>query len=282
MQGNVKTRDAIATLILERLRAEQSQLIDQYQSSKPISTFIIDNLLPEDLAHDIFSAFPDPNTLVLRSSLKERKYVGVQMNAYHPLVAEALYAFQDLRVVSAIQSITNIPTLLPDKHLYAGGISMMGQGHYLLPHLDNSHDMNRQNYRVLNLLYYVSKDWKEEYGGNLELWPNGPKQPQRTIFSRFNRLAVMVTHKQSWHSVSEVKYPGVRCCVSNYYFSPLPVDGQRDFHVTTFRAFPGHPLQDAVLIGDNAIRTGIRKIVKKQSTFQKYEDTPNLDHETHA
>jgi hypothetical protein len=39
-------------------------------------------------------------------------------------------------------------------------------------------------------------------GGNLELWPTGPKGQPITIVSKFNRLVVMITHKQSWHSVS--------------------------------------------------------------------------------
>jgi len=69
------------------------------------------------------------------------------------------------------------------------------------PHLDNSHDKDRNMWRALNLLYYVTPDWKIENGGNLELWPKGPKQDQITIHSKFNRLVVMATHNNSWHSV---------------------------------------------------------------------------------
>jgi Rps23 Pro-64 3,4-dihydroxylase Tpa1-like proline 4-hydroxylase len=57
-------------------------------------------------------------------------------------------------------------------------------------------------YRVLNLLYYVTPDWNPEFGGNLELWDNGPKESQRVIPAKFNRLALMATHEESWHSVS--------------------------------------------------------------------------------
>ena len=48
-------------------------------------------------------------------------------------------------MVRAIASITGIPELLPDDKLYAGGISLMTQGQYLNPHLDNSHDKDRVN-----------------------------------------------------------------------------------------------------------------------------------------
>jgi hypothetical protein len=75
---------------------------------------------------------------------------------------------------------------------------------FLNPHLDNSHDARQTHYRVLNSLYYMTPDWREEYGGNLELWDRGVGQPQRTIVSKFNRLVLMETTRTSWHSVSPV------------------------------------------------------------------------------
>ena len=151
----------------------------------------------------------------------------------------------------------------PDDHLYAGGISLMAQGNFLNPHLDNSHDKDRGLYRVLNLLYYVTPDWSHEQGGNLELWDQGPKEPQREITSQFNRLALMATHEKSWHSVSEVTVDRARCCVSNYYFSAQPLEDHEYFHVTSFRGRPEQPVRDLVLQGDGALRQGIRKVFKK-------------------
>jgi hypothetical protein len=95
--------------------------------------------------------------------------------------------------VRAIGSITGIPELLPDDKLYAGGISLMTQGQYLNPHLDNSHDKDRVNYRVLNPLYYVRRD----FGGPLELGTTAPEKRSATIHNRFNRLVVMQTDERS-------------------------------------------------------------------------------------
>jgi Rps23 Pro-64 3,4-dihydroxylase Tpa1-like proline 4-hydroxylase len=160
-----------------------------------------------------------PRSVSFGSQAASPAYVGYQMSSYNPLLEEIIYAFQDPRAVKLISSITGIQQLLPDEHLYAGGISMMVEGHYLNPHLDNSHDLERNHYRVLNLLYYLTPDWRDEYGGNLELWDKGLDRPQRTLHSRFNRLVVMQTHTRSWHSVSKVETNGRRCCVSNDYFS---------------------------------------------------------------
>jgi hypothetical protein len=153
--------------------------------------------------------------------------------------------------------------MVPDTHLYAGGISLMAKDNFLNPHLDNSHDKERERYRVLNLLYYVTPDWSHEAGGNLELWDEGPKESQREITSHFNRLALMATHEKSWHSVSQVMVDRSRCCVSNYYFSAKPLEDHDYFHVTSFRGRPEQPVRDLVLQGDIALRQGIRKVFKK-------------------
>lgn len=140
------------------------------------------------------------------------------MNKYSPFLEEVIYAFQDERVVQLISEICGIQQLLPDENLYAGGLSLMAKNNYLNPHLDNSHDKDRNRWRVLNVLYYVTPNWTLENGGNLEVWPNGIKQNPITIESKCNRLVIMATHQQSWHSVSKVLIDDVRCCVSNYYF----------------------------------------------------------------
>jgi Rps23 Pro-64 3,4-dihydroxylase Tpa1-like proline 4-hydroxylase len=195
---------------------------------------------------------------MLKRSIKEHKLVAAQMDAYDPLLEEAVYAFQDPRVVALVGEITGLQALEPDTELYAGGISLMTRGGYLRPHLDNSHDGRQGRYRVLNLLYYVTPDWREDYGGSLQLWDDGPLTTPRTIPSTFNRLVIMATNKGSWHSVNEIRHEGRRCCVSNYYFSRVSPERDDYFHATSFRGeAPG--VTDLVMQADNAVRTTILK-----------------------
>ena len=258
------TRVEFADLILDKILNQKEAIKNQYESTKDkIGYFWIDDLLPKELAMEIAEIFPDKTQMVLKKSLKEDKYIGVQMDQYNPILEEIIYAFQDERIVNLISEICAIKQPVPDSSLYAGGLSMMGNKQFLQPHLDNSHDKNRELWRVLNLLYYVTPDWKEEYGGNLEVWPDGLNHDQVTIFSKFNRLAVMATHNDSLHSVSPVKHEGFRKCVSNYYFSKEPLKASDSFHVTSFRGRPDQKILDQVLQVDNALRMGVRKIFKK-------------------
>jgi Rps23 Pro-64 3,4-dihydroxylase Tpa1-like proline 4-hydroxylase len=262
-------RNEYAKLIEHRLRAEIDLLHDEFHQNTVQSCFI-DNLLPEEEALKIFEAFPDKETMTLKKSLRENKYVAAQMNKYTPILEEIIYAFQDQRVLKAVEEITGIRDMVPDEHLYAGGISLMAKDNFLNPHLDNSHDKNREMYRVLNLLYYVTPDWNHESGGNLELWDNGPKEPQREITAIFNRLALMATHERSWHSVSKVVVDRSRCCVSNYYFSAKALEDHEYFHVTSFRGRPEQPVRDLVLQGDIALRQAVRTVFKKGLVENKH------------
>ena len=261
---NAMRREYFADLIVARIEEEKEQLKKHFQEKGRINSCYIDGLLPEDIVLQIFNAFPSPEEMAIHRSIRENKRVAAQMDLYNPLLEEIVFAFQDPRVVKICEYITGIEDMEPDEHLYAGGISLMAKGNFLNPHLDNSHDNDRENYRVLNLLYYVSPDWKEQNGGNLELWDKGVKGAPRTIVSAFNRLALMITNKSSIHSVSKVVADGKRCCVSNYYFSKTPADDKSYFHVTSFYGRPEEKMKSITLKVDRTLRNFIRKITGKR------------------
>ena len=258
------TRKDLSDLIFSKIEKNQDILSKQFEDSKnKIGFFYIDDLLPEEIAIQIHENFPKSSEMVLKKSIRENKYIAAQMDLYHPILEDIIYAFQDERIVKLVAKICAIKETFPDDKLYAGGISLMGKNQFLNPHLDNSHDKERERWRVLNLLYYVTPDWDIKNGGNLELWPNGLSEKQITIESKFNRLAVMATHNHSLHSVSPVVVDIERKCVSNYYFSNEPLSSTDTFHVTSFRGRPENKITDLILKTDTWLRMNLRKIFKK-------------------
>jgi Rps23 Pro-64 3,4-dihydroxylase Tpa1-like proline 4-hydroxylase len=253
-------RRSIAKLIVHRLAPARDQVSKQWNDGNAIRSVVVDDLLPGWVARKIFEAFPSVERMTAKSTMRERKHVAAQMDLYDPLMEEVVFAFQDPSVLALVARITGLEAMEADENLYAGGISAMIRGSYLRPHLDNSHDADRKRYRVLNLLYYVSPDWEESYGGSLQLWDDGPRGPARTICSRFNRLVLMATDPRSWHSVNEIVGNDVRRCVSNYYFSESSPEQQPYFHATSFRAEHGEGMSDLVMRADNGLRTAILKM----------------------
>lgn len=260
----VSELEEISELIFSKIKSKQSELTEIYKTSEPeIGYFFIDDILPEALALKCFEVFPDPSEMRCLKSIREFKHVSAQMDKHNQILEKIIYAFQSPKIVKLIGEICNINSLYADESLYAGGLSLMSKDNFLHPHLDNSHDADRERWRVLNLLYYVTPHWERENGGHLELWPNGPKKAPILIESKFNRLIVMATHDRSWHSVNQVTKDGNRCCISNYYFSDVPLKNTDKFHVTKFRGRPEDTVTNIVLDVDASLRMLIRKVFKK-------------------
>lgn len=264
-------RKVLAEFITERISAILPQLQEEWKTSRPFGNVIIDNLLPPELARQLNSLLPDASLLMLRQSAKERKRVGVQLEKYAPEVGEILFAFQDEKVIAFLNLITGFETLQPDPSLYGSGISEMLEGDFLLPHLDNSHDGDSKMYRVLNALYYITPDWPENAGGNLELWNNAITD-KLEIHARFNRLVLMETHTDSIHSVSKVTLSnGRRSCVSNYYFSPVPVTSRPYIHRTTFFARPEDGILKKIkLAAEGKLKNFFGKVLKNNTGSNRH------------
>lgn len=273
----------ITNLIISKISSSRDLIESQWKHPERTNTrhFIIDELIEPTICNKIYEAFPkDGHGFYKRKSLREEKRTSAQLSDYDEILSQITFALQDSRVVSLISEIVGIDRIEPDPKLYAGGLSMMFRGDFLNPHIDNSHDALRNKYRRLNLLYYVSPDWKLENGGNFELWNNERTRP-KTIVAIANRLVVMETNKHSWHSVSRVETDRPRCCVSNYYFSDVSPDLSDYFHVTSFDGRPNESFKRVFLVLDNIARNIFSRVTKigrgkkeiNQDKTSTYRDT---------
>ena len=266
------TRAEFAAAIQHRLEREQPRLQRDFTAARPTRHFVVDELLPPDWLRAVAAGFPKPADLLLKKSLRERKRVGVAVEDYAPVIGDLLYAFQAPGVLAAVAAATGIDGMAADPSLYASGISVMGRGDFLNPHLDNSHDGEQLRYRVLNLLLYAAPDWNPADGGNLELWAPGGRHPH-TVPSLWNRLVVMETGPESWHSVSRVLGNRPRLCVSNYYFAATSSVGRDYRHVTTFAGRPDEPWKRVVLSVDAAARNVVGRLFPRLLRSGKHRRT---------
>lgn len=259
-------KDIIVDHIIERLKSNVKNL-----STGNFKFWVIEDLLPINIAQEIAEAFPSDTLLRERNSLREYKKVGVAFEDYNPIMEDITYAFHDKRVVQAIEKITGFDRMVPDYELYAGGLSSMAKNSFLNPHLDNSHNNSKDMYRVLNLLYYISSDWKHEYGGNLILYPDGMNSKEIEITSKFNSLVLMETNDQSFHGVSKVSNENSRRCVSNYYFrSNSTVDHDYE-HVTKFYKFNNDSnIKSVTLNLDRFLRQNLSAPIKKLVKYKNW------------
>jgi Rps23 Pro-64 3,4-dihydroxylase Tpa1-like proline 4-hydroxylase len=257
-------RSTITNLILDRLETDRRLIETQWNHPEGTGTrhFVVENLLPPEIAKTAYDAFPrDGNGFFSRDSFREKKRTSAHLNEYPAILGEITYAIQSPKVIDWCADVTGVDNLEPDPSLYAGGLSMMFKGDFLNPHIDNSHDAQRDRYRRLNALYYISPNWTLEHGGNFEMWDDDRIKPV-TIISGDNRLVIMETNKTSWHSVSQVASELPRCCISSYFFSKDSPDATEYFHVTSFDGRPEQSFKKVISAADNALRNVAARTLK--------------------
>ena len=260
----------ISKLIIERLNEIGiNYLKKQYKQSGKINHLIIEKVLPNEIATKLSEYFPEEEELNHLIGPQENKYVGVNFTNKQKLIEECIYAFQEENLIQIISEITNIKTLIGDPELYAGGISSMSKGCFLNPHIDNSHDRNLENFRRLNLLYYVNREWHpNEGGGELVLFPNGIKHKAEEINCDFNRLVIMRTDNRSLHGVKRIRSESQRRkCISNYYFSKISPSGKNYYHSTSFRGFKREFVKGTYLKLNALSRTFAKRLIHKLTKF---------------
>lgn len=243
-------KEHLTELIVQRLSQAREKLKTEFFFQHPIKIarhFALDNFLPAEIAEKLYEAFPKPNTMHLLSSPGKLKLKYTHLKDASSLLQDINAAIQDPQVVAIIEDITEIKNQIPDTSRFAGGISTLLKGHYINPHLDNSHNVEKkQFYRTVNLLYYVSPNWQPENGGNYELWDESITH-RLVVPSFFNRLVVMETNRTSWHAVNPVLCNAPRCCIFNYFFSEeSPEQEAYFFNAPSFKARPEQKIRRAI------------------------------------
>lgn len=246
--------------ITESLYANLNKLKHQF-NNKNASTntkfFVLDNLIDKSSANLIYKdIFNKANNIKWskKDTFRERKSGCKDIKSFNKNIVNIFKSFEDKKVMSLISQITNIKGLESDPSLYAAGLSKMRYGDFLNPHIDNSHDGTKSLYRRLNLLFYISPNIKSEHGGNLELWDKKVKREIK-LAPIFNRLIIMETNRNSWHSVDKIINKNIeRICITTYYFSKDSPENYHYKHVTSFLGRPDQVFLRGYSRVDNYLR----------------------------
>jgi Rps23 Pro-64 3,4-dihydroxylase Tpa1-like proline 4-hydroxylase len=93
--------------------------------------------------------------------------------------------------------------------------------------------------RRVNMLIYLNRDWRDEWGGHLDLWDASMKERRQSIAPMFNRTVVFSTTDTSFHGHPHpLATPlGVtRKSVSLYYYTAGRPEHERSAaHDTIFK-----------------------------------------------
>lgn len=153
-------------------------------------------------------------------------------------VSNVLDFLNSAEVLKYLEDLTGIKDLIPDPEFYGGGLHRIQTGGKLSVHVDyNFHPITKLHRRI-NLLLYLNKDWKEEWGGDLQLWTADLKHCVKKILPIYNRAVIFNISDKAYHG-----HPGLlkspegidRYSFALYYFTKeRPVEEITEPHMAIF------------------------------------------------
>ena len=144
---------------------------ENFKKAKPYENVVIPLFFKEEIANELRDNFPTPSKDEWNyyHNPIECKYSLNKFDEY-PKIKELYNYLQSEEFINYIREISGIEDLEADPYLHGAGLHAYGNNGKLDIHLDyNIHPITKKE-RRLNLIIYLNKDWKEEYGGNLKLY----------------------------------------------------------------------------------------------------------------
>jgi len=227
---------------LLKLRADPLTLHRAYVDAQPFPHAVIDNLFEDDVLNRVLDDFPDAVSMnwARFDNVNERKLgYYYERSVISLAVREFLDALNRFEVLLFLEELTGIKGLIPDPYFGGGGLHQIEAGGFLKVHADFNVHPKLKLRRRLNMLTYLNRNWKDEYGGHLELWDADMRACRKRIAPIFNRTVVFSTTDTSYHGHPHplTPPPGVtRKSVSMYYYSADPPEKESTApHDTIFR-----------------------------------------------
>lgn len=240
---------------------------EEYAQAKPFPHIVIDNFLPdESILDQILEEYPKAEDIDWQKfeNKAEKKLANKHERYMGNYTRFLLYQFNSSTFISFLESLTGIDGIIPDPHFEGGGLHQIERGGYLKLHVDFNRNKKLRLDRRLNLLLYLNKDWKEEYGGYLELWDKDVTQCGKKILPIFNRLVIFTTTDFTYHGHPEpLTCPEgwTRKSLALYYYTngrPAEEISEKE-HSTIFQARPGEEIQQEK--SSMTARTVLKKLI---------------------
>jgi len=250
------------------LEAEVDVLGKRFREAAPYPHLVFERLLLPDVAAKLEAEFP---STAGDAWTHYRHYNNDTLGltdaaAFPPLVRQVIDELNSPRFTALLSRITGFPHLLADDMLEGGGLHMTEAGGFLNLHADfTNHHYHRNWQRRCNLILFLNSDWRDEWGGALELWERDLSACRVRVPVRNNTAVIFETGRDTFHGYPDrlTCPPGTsRKSLALYYYTEEP---QVVSQSTYYRARPGEPTVRRVLVA--ADRTLLRWYTTAKERF---------------
>mgnify|MGYP006115113811 FL=1 len=198
----------------------------KYKNSEPYPHIVLKNFFNKDFLNEVLKEFPDlskKKSSINYANKNEVKFANNKKKTFKKntkLFFEYLNSPNFLKFIKKISSIKE--KILADQTLNGGGLHEIKRGGVLKVHTDFNKHPTKNLDRRINALIYLNKNWKKNYGGQLELWNKDMKKCVKKIMPIFNTMVIFSTNDFTNHGhPNHLKCPKTisRKSIATYYFS---------------------------------------------------------------
>jgi Rps23 Pro-64 3,4-dihydroxylase Tpa1-like proline 4-hydroxylase len=225
-----------------RLRVDPTALHEQYANAQPFPHIVIDGLFDDADLDAVLDDFPPPDAMRwvrFDNPLEKKLGFSHEQSVVTERVRRFLDATNGFEMLLFLEQLSGIDGLIPDPYFGGGGLHQIEPGGFLKIHADFNVHPKLHLDRRLNMLTYLNKGWREEWGGHLELWDADMNACRVKIAPLFNRTVVFSTTDTSFHGHPHplASPAGVtRKSVSLYYYTAGRPEAERsEPHNTIFK-----------------------------------------------
>jgi 2OG-Fe(II) oxygenase superfamily len=234
--------------VLQKAAADRAE---SFQTAKPFPHVVIDGLFPDDVLDKVIDELPEARLRAdwVQHNGPEAVKKGLPRDwQLGPNARHLLNQFNTGVFVTFLEELTGIRGLIPDPHYTGGGVHQIERGGFLKIHADFNRYERLKLDRRLNAIIYLNRDWRDEWGGQLELWNGTMTEKFESLTPLFNRLVIFATTDESFHGHPDPLEcpPDVtrRSLALYYYTNGRPQEEMSDSHPTLHRARPGEDFVD--------------------------------------
>lgn len=174
---------------------------NKFIKSTPFNNIVIDNMFYDHIIDHISSLFPSPleKKWWVYDNPLEKKLAFNKLSELDTTFSDFFEFMNSNFFINFLEKLTGLNGLIPDRNLNGGGLHQIVNGGKLDIHEDYNIHKDLKAFRKVNAILYLNKNWKESYGGHLEMWDKNMTKCEEKILPIANRLVVFRTDQTSNH-----------------------------------------------------------------------------------
>ncbi|MDC1356379.1 2OG-Fe(II) oxygenase [Pseudomonadota bacterium] len=187
-----------------------NKYIDEFNTSKPFPHLILDNFFTKNFFEELCFELSHKSKKILgkefSTSVEKNKIINLN-NELPQTINKILKKLTTKVWINNLINLTGISDLTADggHNEVLSNFHEMSKSGFLGSHVDHSHHPTSNKKHVLNIILYLSKDWKSDFGGNTLLFNKYGSKVEKFVEYIPNRLLIFLHTPYSFHGVDELK-----------------------------------------------------------------------------